>query len=168
LCCTNQSLNLLKEHKFEIDSSVAAKLNEKGGWYQGHKNVPYLPLYYPSKRSYDIPARLQEDEIGILEVPVTRMIPSGSDWFPYTLSLESPIFKLILNEFLLRSKLEPVTVVTTIFHSWGEGKLKKERFPLFIDKLENIIKYMTRKNFEFITLKELRMKVKGERILSKG
>jgi hypothetical protein len=58
--------------------------------------------------------------------------------------------------------------VTTIFHSWGEGKLKKERFPLFIDELENIIKYMTRKNFEFITLKELRMKVKGERILSKG
>lgn len=164
LCCTNESLDLLKEYNFKIDSSVAAKLNEKGGWYQRHGNVPYLPWYYPSKRSYDVPASLQEDKIGILEVPVTRILPSGSDWFPYTLSPESPIFKLILNEYLLRSKLEPATIVTTIFHSWGEGRLKREKFPLFIDKLENLIRYMTAKNFEFITLKDLWIKVERERI----
>jgi hypothetical protein len=168
LCCNNESLNLLKEYNFRIDSSVAAKLNEKEGWYQGHKNVPYLPWYYPSKKSYDFPASLQEDQIGILEVPVTRMIPSGRAWFPYTLSPESPVFKLILNEYLLRSKLEPISVVTTIFHSWGEGRLKKEKFPLFIDKLENIIIHMNTKKIEFITLKELRMRVEGERTLGNG
>lgn len=162
LCCTTESLNLLKENKFKIDSSVAAKLDEKGGWYQGHKNIPYLPWYYPSKRSYDIPTRFKDDKIGILEVPVTRMIPSGSAWSPYILSPESPAYKLILNEHCLRSKREHINVVTTIFHSWGEGKLKKERFPIFMDKLENMIKYMKRKNFEFITLQELQMKIEED------
>lgn len=164
LCCTNESLDLLKKHKFKIDSSVAAKLHEKTGWYQGHKSVPYLSYYYPSKNSYDIPATSLKDKIGILEVPVTRMIPSGNAWFPYTLSPESPIFKYILNEWILKSKLETLTTVTPIFHSWGEGRLRNEKFPQFINKLEKMIKYMTTKKLEFITLRELSEIIEGNKL----
>lgn len=162
LCCTNESLCLLKEYKFKIDSSVAVRLNEKKGWYQGHGNVPYLSWYYPSKNSYDVPATSPEKGIGILEVPVTRMIPSGNSWFPYTLSPESPIFKFILKEWILKSKSEALATVTPIFHSWGEGRLRNEKFPQFMDKLEKMIKYMTNKNLEFITLKELSDLVEGK------
>ncbi|MDI9395920.1 MAG: hypothetical protein QM426_11160 [Euryarchaeota archaeon] len=164
LCCTNESLDLLKKYKFKIDSSVAANLDEKTGWYQGHKNVPYLSYYYPSKSSYDIPATSPKKNMGILEIPVTRMIPSGNAWFPYTLTPDSPIFKLILNEWILKSKLETLTTVTPIFHSWGEGRLRNEKFPQFIDKLEKMIKYMIVKRFEFITLKDFSEIVEGNKL----
>jgi len=155
LCCTNTSLKLVKDYGFKIDSSVAAKLNEKERWFQGNMNVPYKSWYYPSKQSYDIPAFNYEEKLGILEVPVTRMIPSGRAWFPYTLTPSSPFFKFIVYEWIIKSRWESITVITPIFHSWGEGKLRGKKFPLFLDKLEKMIKFWIGKNFEFITLTDL-------------
>jgi hypothetical protein len=156
LCCTNTSLKLIKDYGFKIDSSVATKLNEREGWFQGHMNVPYRSWYYPSKQSYDIPASSLEDRIGILEVPVTRMVPSGRGWFPWTLTPESPFFKFIVYEGIIKSRWEPATVITPIFHSWGEGRLRaeKDRFSLFMGKLENSIKFMVSKNFEFMRMRD--------------
>jgi len=154
LCCTNTSLKLIKDYGFKVDSSVAAKLNEKKGWFQGHTNVPYRSWYYPSKQSYDIPASSYGERMGILEVPVTRMIPSGRAWFPYTLTPESPFFKFIVYEWIIKSRWELTTVITPIFHSWGEGRLctRKEKFSLFIDKLENLIRFMISKNLKFMRM----------------
>jgi len=156
LCCTNTSLRLIMEYGFKVDSSVAAKLNEGKGWFQGHNNVPYRSWYYPSKQSYDMPAFSPDDRLGILEVPVTRMIPSGREWFPWTLTPTSPFFRFIVNEWVIKSRWEPVTVITPIFHSWGEWKLREKKFPLFLDKLEKMIRFLKGKNFEFKTLRELR------------
>ena len=156
LCCTNASLRLIKEYGFKIDSSVAAKLNESGAWFQNHTNVPYKSWYYPSKQSYDIPALVNEDRQGILEVPVTRMIPSGRQWYPWALTPQTPFFKFIVTEWIIKSKWEPITAITPIFHSWGEGKLRVEkgRFSLFTNKLENSIKFMLSNNFEFMKLRD--------------
>ena len=154
LCCTNTSLKLIRDYGFKIDSSVAAKLNEKAGWFQGHTNVPYRSWYYPSKQSYDIPALDYEERLGILEVPVTRMIPSGREWLPWTLTPVSPFFKFIVNEWIIKSRREPKTVITPIFHSWGEGKLRREKFPLFLNKLEEMIKFLISKDFKFMVLKD--------------
>lgn len=155
LCCNNVSLKLLKEYGFKIDSSVAAKLDEKNGWFQGHKDVSYKSWYYPSKQSYNIPALSPKDELGILEVPVTRMIPSFREWYPYTLTPASPFYKLIVYEHIIKSQKDFITLVTPIFHSWGEGKLRRENFQLFLNKLENLIKFLIHQHFKFIRLKDL-------------
>jgi hypothetical protein len=144
LCNTNESLNLISDFGFKIDSSVAAKLNEADGWFQGHINVPYRSWYYPLKESYDIPASNHEEALGILEVPVTRMIPSRREWFPYTLTPQSPLFKFIVYEWIIKSVWEPITVITPIFHSWGEGKLRGKRFPIFLNKLEQLLEFLSR------------------------
>jgi peptidoglycan/xylan/chitin deacetylase (PgdA/CDA1 family) len=155
LCCTNTSLRLIMDYGFKIDSSVAAKLNEKDGWFQGHVNVPYKPWYYPSKQSYDASALSYENRLGILEVPVTRMIPSGMEWSPWMLTPCSPFFRFIVYEYILKSRWEAVNVITPIFHSWGEGKLRGIKFPLFLDKLEKSIKFLISKDFKGVTLKDL-------------
>lgn len=157
LCCTDRSLGLINEYGFKVDSSVAAKLNEKGGWFQGHTKVPYRSWYYPSEQSYDIPAFSHEERQGVLEIPVTRMIPSGREWFPWTLTPASPLFKFIVNEWIMKSRWEQKAVITPIFHSWGEGRLRAEKgkFLLFMERLEEMIKILANKDLKFITLKDL-------------
>ena len=167
LCCTNTSLRLIKDYGFKVDSSVAAKLNEKKGWFQGHTNIPYRSWYYPSKQSYDIPASSYEDSFGVLEVPVTRMIPSGRGWFPWTLTPESPFLKFVVWEWIMKSRWEPITVITPIFHSWGEGRLRaeKSRFLLFMDKLEKSIRFLVSKNFKFMTLRDFYRLLESNNVL---
>lgn len=152
LCCTNTSLRLVKDYGFKIDSSVAARLNETCGWFQGHTNVPYISWYYSSKQSYDIPASLYEERFGILEVPVTRMMPSGREWSPWTLTPLSPFFKFIVYEWIIKSRWDPITVITPIFHSWGWRKSHEERFPWFLEKLEKLIRFLISNNKMFIFL----------------
>lgn len=155
LCCTNRSLRLIKDYRFKVDSSVAAKLSEKGGWLQGHTNVPYISWYYPSKQAYDLPTLDYEERLGILEVPVTRMIPSGREWSPWTLSIANPLFKLIVYERLIKSRWEPITVITPIFHSWGWRIAREDKFSWFIEKLENSIRFLISKKLIFMPLIDL-------------
>ncbi|MCX9084513.1 MAG: hypothetical protein OIN87_06950 [Candidatus Methanoperedens sp.] len=155
LCCTDASLRLLKEYGFKIDSSVAAKLDEKEGWFQGHGSVPYMGYYYPSKRSYNIPAVSLKDKVGILEVPVTRMIPSGRSWFPYTLTPDNPFYKFIVYEWMMKSHGKSKALITPIFHSWGEGKLRGNKFPKFLEKLDQLIRFLINRDIKFIKFESL-------------
>lgn len=152
LCCSNAALKLLKEHNFKIDSSVAARLNETKGWFQGHTNVPYMSWYHPSKISYDIVASSPKERVGIVEIPVTRLMPSGRTWFPYTLTPTNPLYGIIIRELTIKSLWESPTLITPIFHSWGEGKFREERFPLFLNRLDDFIKFIIRKDVECTTL----------------
>ena len=155
LCCTNTSLKLIKDYGFKVDSSVAAKLNEKEGWFQGHTNAPYSSWYYPSKQAYDLPALDYDERQGILEVPVTRMIPSGREWSPWTLSIANPLFKFIVYERIIKSRWEPITVITPIFHSWGWRIAREEKFSWFMEKLEKTIRFMISKKLIFMSLIDL-------------
>lgn len=149
---TNPALKLVKRYGFQVDSSVAPKLNEKEAWFQKHMHVPYRSWYFPSKKGYDIPASSKEDQIGILEIPVTRLIPSFRGWGPYTLTPTSPLFKVIINQWLFRSRWENPLLITPIFHSWGE---RGKDFNSFLKKLSGMIKYMLKKKFEPLTVREV-------------
>jgi hypothetical protein len=154
---TTQALMVINEHGFRVDSSVAAGLNEKEHWFQNHKNVPYRSWYYPSKNAYDIPASSAQDGMDILEVPVTRLIPSTRFWSPCTLTPTTPLFKLITMEWLFRSRLETPLIITPIFHSWGDWRVRsgERTFDKFLKVLEKMIVYLLRKGLKPRTLDEV-------------
>ena len=155
LCQNTQALRLISRLGFRVDSSVAAKLNQKTAWFQKHLDVPYLSWYFPSKQSYDRPAHFSNEEMGILEIPVTRLIPSLRGWFPYTLEPTTHIFKIIVNEWLLlRSQWEHPLVIVPIFHSWGES-LQRLNFERFLTRLRNSIRYLLRKRFVPLKMNEV-------------
>jgi hypothetical protein len=149
---TTPALKLINRYGFLVDSSVASKLNEKGGWFQKHMRVPYRSWYFPSKKGYDIPASHIEDRIGILEIPVTRLIPSFRSWFPYTLQPETPLFKVIVSQWLFRSRWEKPLLVTPIFHIRGESGRDST---LLLTKLSRMIEYMLKKKLEPLTFTEV-------------
>lgn len=144
---TNPALKVINEHGFRVDSSVAAGLNEKEHWFQNHGRVPYRSWYFPSKSAYDIPASDIEDRMGILEIPVTRLIPSTRSWSPYTLTPTTPLFKLITMECLLRPRVESPLIITPIFHSWGDWRVRsgERTFDQFLEMLRRMIVYLLRK-----------------------
>jgi hypothetical protein len=147
---TTAALKVINEHGLRVDSSVAAALNEKAHWFQNHKNVPYRSWYYPRKNAYDVPASSAQDGMGILEVPVTRLIPSTRSWSPCTLTPTTPLFKLITMEWLFRSRLESPLVITPIFHSWGDWRVRsgERTFDKFLETLERMIAYFLRKGLK--------------------
>jgi peptidoglycan/xylan/chitin deacetylase (PgdA/CDA1 family) len=154
---TTRALKVIKEHGFRVDSSVAAGLNEKERWFQNHKNVPYRSWYYPSKKAYDIPASSAQDRMDILEVPVTRLIPSTRSWSPCTLTPTTPLFKLITMEWLLTSRHESPLIITPIFHSWGDWRVRsgERTFDEFLETLERMILYFLRKGLKPLRLDEV-------------
>jgi peptidoglycan/xylan/chitin deacetylase (PgdA/CDA1 family) len=147
---TTAALNVIKEHGFMVDSSVAAGLNEKQYWFQNHKNVPYRSWYFPSKKAYSAPASDIRDRMDILEVPVSRLVPSTRSWSPCTLTPTSPLLKLITMEWLLRSHLESPLIITPIFHSWGDWRVRsgERTFNWFLKRLQRMIAYFLRKGLE--------------------
>lgn len=144
---TNPALKVIREHGFRVDSSVAAGLNEKEHWFQNHGRVPYRSWYFPSRNAYDIAASGIQDRMGILEVPVTRLIPSTRSWSPCTLTPTTPLLKLITMEWLLRSRLESPLIITPIFHSWGDWRVRSggRTFDRFLEMLGRMIVYLLRK-----------------------
>jgi hypothetical protein len=154
---TTPVLELVYKHGFVVDSSVAAKLNQSERWFQNHVKVPYKSWYFPSKKGYDIPAIGANDRMGILEIPVTRLIPSLRSWSPYTLTPSTPLVKIITSEWLIRSRWESPLVVTPIFHSYGDGKVRigRKTFARFLEQLSWMIKYMLKKNLKPHTLSEV-------------
>ena len=149
---TTPALKLVRRYGFQVDSSVASKLNEKAKWFQKHIHVPYRSWYFPSKKGYDFPASRIEDRIGILEIPVTRLIPSFRSWFPYTLEPTTPLFKVIINQWLFRSHWENPLLITPIFHSWGE---RGKDITSFLKKLSRMIEHILKKKLEPLTLSEV-------------
>jgi len=157
LCQTTDALELVKKYGFTVDSSVGAKLNEKHLWLQNHAAVPYRSWYFPSKKGYDVPASDVEERIGILEIPVTRLIPSFRSWSHYTLTPTSSLLRVITTQWLIRSYWEDPLVITPIFHSWGDWAVwsGKQSFERFLDRLGKMIEYMLKKRLEPMTLTEV-------------
>ncbi len=149
---TTPALKLINRYRFHVDSSVAAKLNEKKEWLHKHMHVPYRSWYFPSKKGYDIPALRIEDRIGILEIPVTRLIPSFGSWSPYTLTPTTPLSKVIINQWLFKSCWENPLLITPIFHSWGA---MGGGFTSFLKKLSGMIEYLLKKKLEPLTFSEV-------------
>lgn len=148
---TTLALNLINKYGFKVDSSVAPKLDEKQ-WCQKHTRVPYKSWYFPSRKGYDIPAKSEEERIGIMEIPVTRFIPSFSGWAPYTLTPTSPLFKMTINQWLFKSRWEKPLLITPIFHSWG-GRGKN--FVTFLRMLKGSAEYLLRKKFSPLVMSEV-------------
>jgi peptidoglycan/xylan/chitin deacetylase (PgdA/CDA1 family) len=144
---TTRALKVINKYGFKVDSSVAAALNEKEHWFQNHGRVPYRSWYFPSKNAYDIPASDIEDRMGILEIPVTRLIPSTRSWSPCTLTPTTPLFKLITMECLLRPRIESPLIITPIFHSWGDWRVRsgERTFDRFAEILRRMIVYLLSK-----------------------
>ncbi len=140
LCQTSDCIKILAKHGFRIDSSMAAKLNEKSGWHQGHSKLGYDEWFYNNE---------------ILEIPVTRFMPSGREWYPYTMSPESPLLGMLIKWKNLASVYRNV-LITPIFHSWGEGRLKGD---VFIEKLEKMIKKLEKNRYQFITMSDFMKRV---------
>jgi hypothetical protein len=153
---TTLALGLVHDYGFTVDSSVAANLNERERWFQNHVNVPYRSWYFPSKKGYDIPAQCIGDRIGILEIPVTRLIPSWRSWSPYTLEPSTLLVEIITTQWLIRSRWENPLLVTPIFHSWGDGKVRvgRKTFDRFLEQVSKMIKQMLKKSLRPHTLKE--------------
>jgi hypothetical protein len=149
---TTSVLRYVTKCGFEVDSSVAADLSEKDKWFQNHQKVPYRSWYFPDKRCYSLPAKLEKDRMGILEIPVSRLIPSSNRWFPYTLTPTSPFAKVIINQWLLKSRWEKPLIITPIFHSYGT---RAKNFSLFFSKLRNMIEYLKRKKLVSLTMSEV-------------
>jgi hypothetical protein len=157
LCQTTVALQLIHEHGFTVDSSVAPRLNETERWFQGHAAVPYRSWYFPSKKGYAIPAPSIEDRIGILEIPVTRMIPSFRSWSPYTLAPMSPfLFKVITRQWEFKSRWEKPLIVTPILHSWGDWKVRigERSFDQFLERSSRMIEHILKRRFKPQTLAE--------------
>lgn len=148
---TTPVLRLIKECGFKVDSSVAPNLDERN-WHQSHFNVPYRSWYFPSKKGYAFPAFSKNEQIGLLEVPVTRLIPSFRTWYPYTLTPTNPLFKLILHEWLFKSRWEKPLVVTPVIHSWGGGG---KDFNSFLLTLKAGIEYVMKLGFHSMTMSDL-------------
>jgi hypothetical protein len=83
--------------------------------------------------------------MGILEIPVTRMIPSGRSWFPYTLTPITPLFRLC------KLPWEHPLLITPIFHSWG---VRNRDFVQFLRMLSKMLDYFQVKSLEPVTLSE--------------
>jgi len=149
---TTSALEVIHEQGFLVDSSVAFGLNEKESWFQEHTKVPARSWYFPEKRRYDLPASLIEDRLGILEVPVTRLVPSLRSWAPYTLTPTSPLYKAIVKQWLFKSWWENPLLITPIFHSWGT---RYENFISFLKKLSRMMEYLLRNRLEALSLSEV-------------
>jgi len=159
LCCSLKMLEVLGEFGFSVDSSVAPRLNESGHWRQRHKKVPYVSWYFPDKRLYWKPARIQAERIGILEIPVSRLIPSWRFWRYCTLQPGNPLNPVIIRQ--RRSSPQKHGLLTVIMHSWGCGRSRGRRFPVFADQLKSLIELLVRMDFRFVTLQEVRRGIPG-------
>lgn len=93
-----------------------------------------------------------EERMGILEIPVTRMIPSGRSWGPYTLTPTSPLQRIIVNEWLRKPRREDPLLITSLFHSWGN--FTRVNFDGFLRKLNKMLTYFRAKDLEPVTLSE--------------
>jgi len=155
LCQTTTALEVIARHGFHVDSSVASGLNEREGYFQEHQRVPSRSWYFPSKLGYDISASRKEDRMGVLEIPVTRLMPSLGQWFPYTLApavYQEGLFWLpefIVNEWLLKSFWERPLVITPILHSWGDNL--EGGFSSFLARLSKMIRLLVGKEFQPLT-----------------
>jgi len=157
LCQTTEALKLVAKSGFRVDSSVAAKLNEKNGWFQKHTRVPYRSWYFPGKENYDVPASDADDRMGILEIPVTRLIPSLRKWSPYTLDASATlVFKIIVNEWLFRSRWEHPLVIVPLFHSWKESLQGLGHYDRFLRRLRRSMFYLMNKGFVPLKTSEVR------------
>jgi peptidoglycan/xylan/chitin deacetylase (PgdA/CDA1 family) len=157
LCQTTEALKLIAKSGFHVDSSVAARLNEINGWFQKHTRVPYRSWYFPSKDNYDVPASDADDTMGVLEIPVTRLIPSLRAWWPYTLNPNAPlILKIITNEWLLRPRREHPLVIVPLFHNWEiESRQHSKNYDRFLRRLSKSILYLISKGFVPLKIKEV-------------
>jgi hypothetical protein len=162
LCQTTDCLKILAKHGFEVDSSVAPGLNEKGAWHQNHIHVSYdRSYYYPSKTRYDLPAKNEEERIGILEVPVTRQRTSSGSWSSI---LTAKSFMQVYNWAVLHQKINP-KVVTLICHNWEIERasyslltqsLKNLRLHFsFVSAFKHVLTMLKREGVKFVTMKEL-------------
>ncbi|MCJ7563457.1 MAG: hypothetical protein MUP52_02575 [Candidatus Aminicenantes bacterium] len=160
LCCSSKMHDVLSEFGFLVDSSVAARLNEPIHWRQGHKKVPYISSYFPDKDDYWRAATNSLENTGILEIPVSRLIPSWRFWRLCTLQPGNPLNKIIIKQRL--SWKNPGCLLTVIMHSWGCGRNRGKKYSTFLIQTKSLIHYLKRKNFRFWTLQEIRQKVMGE------
>lgn len=173
LCQTTACLEVLAEHGFEVDSSVSSGLNEKGGWFQNHISVPRdRGFYYPSKIGYDLPAKSEEERIGILEVPVTSTAtPDGSLRF---LSEELTVKSFMqFYEWAVSHQKGDSKVLTFICHNWTINKFdvnllrqsmayafsgpnRLRIHSKFISALENILTYIKDERVRYVTMRGLK------------
>jgi len=149
LCQTTPVLRILEEKGFEFDSSVAYKLDEQGGWHQGHKNIHPVSAYYPSRTGYDVIAHDDNNRFTILEIPVTRAIPSPEYWCNFTGAGAYICIKdrMTIREYFLRRHFQPLVIIIVLLHSWGVQK-----HPALASDLNSLLDYATGHRIEFSTI----------------
>ncbi len=155
LCQTTECLRILNEHGFKIDSSVAPGLDEASGWHQEHANVPYdRGYYYPSKADYARPANNENEKIGILEVPVSRMRTYDTSWNSV---LDLPIrnWEGIYDWVVANQEVTP-KVITPLCHTYMIRNFGFSR-RVALSVLREVLHHLrNEEDVVFTTMKELR------------
>jgi hypothetical protein len=146
---TTAALEIVKERGFKYDSSVAYALDEPTGWYQGHDGVLPLSAYYPSPRGYNVVSHDGEERLDILEIPVTRGVPSSKLWHNMLEPDITPlsIMKLVFHQYHLRRRFQPLVLMVVIFHSYSP-----RRNGDMIRTLDRFLSYASSHNVEFGTI----------------
>jgi hypothetical protein len=118
---TTAVLQIVKNTGFKYDSSVACWLDEPDGWYQGHDGIRPLSAYYPSPEGYDVVSHDGEQRLDILEIPVTRGVPSPTLWCNMLEPDITPlsIMKLVFQQYHIRRHFQPLVIMVVILHSYS-------------------------------------------------
>jgi peptidoglycan/xylan/chitin deacetylase (PgdA/CDA1 family) len=151
LCQETCVLPILEQQGFEFDSSVAYKLNESAIWHQGHDHIFPVSGYYPIAKAYDVIAYDDKQRSTILEIPVTRGVPSPNFWCnmlePGVTPL--PIMKLIFTQYFERRRFQPLGLLVLILHSWSQTKS-----PDTLKDLDKFLDYANNHGVQFTTIKQ--------------
>lgn len=121
LCQTTPVLRIIAQKGFKFDSSVAHRLDQRNEWHQGHERILPLSAYHPSLSGYDVVARDDSGRLDILELPVTRGMPSPKTWCNMLEPGITPVgtMKLILNQYCIRRRYQPLVLMVGILHSYS-------------------------------------------------
>lgn len=151
LCQMTPVLKILEQTGFEFDSSVAYNLDEPAGWHQGHENIRPVSAYYPDRKSYDIITYDDSERMNILEIPVTRGIPSTKLWHnmlePGVTSFY--LMKLIFTQYFKRRHFQPLVLLVSILHSWTW-----RRYPNTLGDLDKFLNYVSNREVQFNTIRQ--------------
>jgi len=121
LCQSTPALQAIAERGFRFDSSVATGLDEPEGWHQGHDSILPLSAYYPSPTGYDVVSHDVDERLDILEMPVTRGMPSPTLWCNMLEPDITPltVMKLVFRQYRMRRHFQPLVIMVAILHSWS-------------------------------------------------
>lgn len=146
---TTAVLQIVKNRGFKYDSSVACWLDEPEGWYQGHNGILPLSAYYPSPKGYDVVSHDGEERLDILEIPVTRGVPSPTLWCNMLEPDITPlsIMKLVFQQYHIRMHFQPLVIMVVIFHSYSPRSPRP-----MIRNLEKFLEYVRVRGVEFHTI----------------